>query len=169
MMLFKEMLDCKSRWQPIGVKVAFQFDGICDGHLKNPSSNQIKFFLEKTRMLGLEPIDIGHKQELSYCIDTMAKANCLVSCPSGMAVIARSINVPVCIVYNNLSVENVNSLKELQYKSNRIWWFKNFEEMFVFWNQISNPNPPINIGISLNRLACEITNRQTYRKLIPLL
>lgn len=139
---YRNMLPAIKTWNPIGSKLAFQFDGICDGNLKNPSSEEINFFLKKTKILGLQAINIGNKQPLAYCIETMAKSECLVACPSGMSVIARSINTPVCLIYKNLTQTAIENLYQLQYNySKRIWLFKTFEEMFAYWDTLNNAPP----------------------------
>ena len=123
------------RWSDKKSKIiAYQFDGIHLAEQKNPNNDEINYFLNTTKNLGYTPVDIGHRQPLDFCIKTMAESHCFVGCPSGMGVIARSVGVPINLIYKNINLSYVEFMQHNYYKidnlNQNIKWYRAFDDFF---------------------------------------
>ena len=114
--------------------ITFQFDGVHMAGQKNPDAYEINYFISTVKNLGYTPVDIGHRQPLEFCIKAMAESHCFVGCPSGMGVIARSVGVPINLIYRHLNSNDVEFLKYHYYKvdelNKNIKWYKTFDDFF---------------------------------------
>jgi hypothetical protein len=87
-------------WEPSDSKtVCFQFDGRFGAEHKNPSRDELRDFLSRTRQAGFVPMNLGGRP-LAEGIKLLAQAMCFVGILSGWTEVCTSVGTPIHMVVN---------------------------------------------------------------------
>lgn len=78
-------------------KIAYQFDGIFRGDLKNPPIEHQEWFFEYMKNQGYELLSMEGKNGTKEPIDIAAQVSCFVGCCSGASQICYSVGTPAFI------------------------------------------------------------------------
>ena len=125
-------LRTKKYWEEVKTKkICYQFDGFCEANSKNPSEEDIKYFVDMSRKHGYNPINIGGYMPIGDIIDTMMSSKLFIGCPSGMATMSLSTGIPMHIVTNKLTKHRSDEIRDTWYEGRRNIKFHNNLHDFI--------------------------------------
>jgi len=115
--------------------IAYQFDGSHLSETKNINENRLIWLLNNLIKMGYKPINIGGKQSIEFIVDTLAKAELFVGCPSGLSIAALSVGTPIFLITKMLKVDFVRFLRSCQYHTKPVKMFRTANQFLFYLNQ----------------------------------
>jgi len=94
--------------------IAYQFDGNHLGEQKNLPWDKIQFLFNSLKKMGYQPVNVGGYKKMSFIINTLSNCKFFVGCPSGLSVVARSVDCPTNLITWKLEQSMIYVLKTCQ-------------------------------------------------------
>lgn len=112
--------------------VAYQFDGRHLSYEKNLPPKRLTFLLESLIKLGYTPVNIGEKKPISFIVNTLAKCEFFIGCPSGMSVVCSSVGTPIHLITRQIPSDYLGFLRTCQYRRANVFMYRTVNE-FLVW------------------------------------